>query len=90
MEVEIPFNDWSKKRLRTGKVATSRSKRYGNPGDTFVFDGIKYKIILVRQLPLWFIRDCLWGCEGAIAPWEFVTEWKKIHYKKGWDDKREV
>lgn len=90
MKIEIPFNDWSKKRLRQGKIATSRNNRYGNPGDTFTVDDRNYKLVLVRKLPLWFIRDCLWGCEGALSPHEFVHVWCEIHKQKGWKDNQEV
>ena len=36
MKVFIPFGQWSKDKLTKGiKTATSRSKVYGKPGDTF-------------------------------------------------------
>jgi len=39
MQITIPFNDWSMKRLRGyRKRATSRNKRYGNVGLAFVRD----------------------------------------------------
>ena len=72
MLIKIPFNNWSKERLRTGlKCATSRTKQYGKIGDTFEFDGWIYKITGVGKFPLWFIRAYLYVTEGCETPDEF-------------------
>lgn len=37
--IEIPMNEWSVTRLESGiKTATTRTERYGSPGDLFTID----------------------------------------------------
>ena len=87
MKIEIPFNDWSKERLRLlVKTATSRNKKYGNVGDTFEVDGCEYELTLVIKLPLWFVAECLWSYEGAFHYAEFVDVWNSMHPKKNYED----
>jgi hypothetical protein len=58
----IPFNDWSKGRIAKGrKICTSRHKRY--PKDPRV-------AYITPKLPFWFIKEYLWGAEGADSPEE--------------------
>ena len=86
-EITIPFNDWSKDRLKTGmKCATSRNKQYGEIGDIFRFDGFVYKITGIAHIPLWFIRAYLYESEGCETMDEFVEIWCQIHPIKGWDE----
>jgi len=85
-EIKIPFNVWSKSRLSVGcKTATSRTKRYGKVGDVFIVDGIRYELILVVKLPLWFIADNFYKSEGAFSSQEFINVWISIHPRKGFD-----
>lgn len=82
--IKIPFNEWSMERLASGqKTCTTRSKRYGNPGDTFYAGKSLHKIKEVLQFPLWFVRDFLWYQEGAKSPEEFVKIWCGIHPREG-------
>ena len=91
MEIEIPFNDWSKERLNLCvKTATSRTKKYGNVGDTFTVEDSKYKITLINKLPLWFIANELFETEGCKSTQEFIDVWEEIHPRKGWVDEQEV
>lgn len=81
MIVNIPFNAWSRSRLKQCiKVCTSRNRKYGEPGDTFMVDGKHYEIKLVLNLQLWFVRDFLYSLEGAESPDEFENVWKGIYY----------
>lgn len=90
MEVEIPFNKWSKEKLRLKrKFCTSRSKIYGEEKDYFFVDGVKYIIKRIIRLPLWFVRDFLWYLEGADSKEEFVEVWKSI-YRGRFDENKEV
>lgn len=79
-EIVIPFNNWSRKKLKTHKRATSRSQVYGEVGDWFIVDGVKYEIKEVIKFPLWFIAEFLWYIEGAENKEEFIRVWKGIHY----------
>ena len=65
----IPFNKWSKERIRQNrKFATTRDKVYN---EKCVFS--------VARLPLWFIKQHLWQIEGADSPEEFEKVWREIH-----------
>ena len=84
LKIEIPFNGWSQEKLLQGvKSATSRYRKYGDIGDTFIQSGKCYYINLVVKLPLWFIRNYLYETEGCKTPEEFENIWIKIHPKRG-------
>lgn len=96
MKVEIKFNSWSMTRFRFGvKTATTRTKEYGKPGDTFdiyfptgisltdIPVTITYEITDVKRLPLLDVAENYFTQEGCLYPEEFVQMWKKIHFKKG-------
>ena len=84
MNIEIPFNDWSKERIQKQiKKATSRYKKYGDVGDTFIVDGFEYELELVIKVPLWFVKEDLYRSEGAESGSEFQVIWTEIHPKKG-------
>ena len=91
MRIKIPFNLWSEDRLfRKMKKATSRYKKYGVVGDTFIVNGQCYYVNLVVKLPLWFIRNYLYESEGCLTPEEFENIWIEIHKKRGMRLKDEV
>ena len=84
VEIKIPFNDWSEKRIDNNtKNATSRYKKYGELGDKFVYNGYWYELELVIKVPLWFVSEDLYRSEGAKSSDEFIRIWKDIHYRKG-------
>jgi len=84
-EINIPFNKWSKERLRYTKRATTRTKKYGEIGDYFYADGTKFILNLVIKVPLWFVLQELWGSEGAVNEFELHEVWADLHPKKGVD-----
>lgn len=80
MRVNIPFNNWSKAKLREGhKVCTTRRTQKGKPGQFFMVGHMKFQILYVQKFPLWFIRDFLYALEGADSPEEFERVWKNIY-----------
>jgi|APHM01.1.fsa_nt_gi hypothetical protein len=90
-EVEIPFNGWSKERLREGaKTATSRTKRYGDPGDVFEVEGQVYVLTHVVQLPLGIVANHFTEEEGAASYGEFIEVWQDLHPTKGYTPDRQV
>ena len=83
MEINIPFNEWSRDKLRLGlKTSTARSSVYGHEGDYFFEVKKKFAIKMVWRCPLWFIRDFLFSLEGAETKQEFEKVWCEIHPKK--------
>ena len=89
-EIRIPFNDWSRERLKVCKCATSRNKRYGKPGDTFSVDGQAYRILNITKAPLWRVAEHCWMEEGADSPSEFIEVWNEIHPRKHYNPKQVV
>ena len=82
--ISIPFNDWSKERIKAGqKCATSRYKRYGKPGDTFMVDGETYELTHVVKRRLGIVAYYYFEEEGAKNPQEFIQIWEEIHPKRG-------
>lgn len=94
--INIPFNDWSKNKLAEGiKTATSRNKKYGEPGDTFEVvlpDGriIKYELIAVTRKKLHEVRDKHYKDEGCSSPVEFVDVWVDIYPREGFNGAKRV
>lgn len=85
MKIYIPFNSWSKTRiLNNTKKATTRYKKYGNPGDVFEVNDTQYELDLVIRVPLWFVVEELYRSEGAASQEELKEVWKSIHPKKGY------
>ena len=83
-EIMIPFNEWSKERLRDGrKTATSRRKPYGKIGDTFNVEGKHYVLIDVMQAKLIDVANNWYEFEGCSSPEEFKQIWRLIHRKMG-------
>ena len=84
-EINIPFNEWSKARLMNQtKKATSRTKKYGDVGDTFSVNGLKYELEFVIKVPLWFVIEDLHKSEGAKDSQELKDVWRSIHPRKGY------
>ena len=78
MKDKIPFNDWSKERIKQGrKFCTSRHKRYPHDGRV---------LYITEKLPWGLIRRCLWQTEGADSPKELQQEIEKIYKRKVPDD----
>lgn len=90
-EVDIPFNEWSTNRHIDGvKTATTRTSRYGRPGDTFTDAGRTYRLTHVVEVPLKVVAKHFYDVEGARSPGEFVEVWEDIHYGRGYIPKWDV
>jgi len=94
-EIKIPFNDWSKERLEScSKIATTRTKRYGEIGDTFLVDFDvtmeEYELLAVFPLTLGDVAYYLYHIEGAKSPDEFKQVWCDIHKRMGFETDRIV
>lgn len=85
MQVMIPFIAQFKQSMLNGtKLATSRTRQYGKPGDTFTFFGAEFKIISVWKIDLSFIANNFYQVEGCYNPEHFKKIWQTIHPIKGY------
>ena len=89
--VSIPFRVEMIRALFEGrKTATSRTKRYGIPGDTFVVSGQLFRIARVKCEKLSIVAREYYREEGFSSPSELIAAWKRIHPRKGWDPQQFV
>ena len=79
MKIFIPFLQRFEEPMLNGtKTMTSRSKKYGEAGDTFDAFGATFKIIEVGRLRLGDIAG-YWKDEGMQSLEDFENTWKQIH-----------
>jgi len=84
-EVKIPFMaDFKDSMLGDTKTWTSRTKRYGKPGDIFPAFNQTFILLAVERHTLKDIAENHWREEGCTNQEHFQTVWKKLHKKKGW------
>ena len=87
----IPFLPEFIPLIRDGKkTCTARTKRYGASLDVVDSPAGPLLILLVKRIPLSFIRDHYWEEEGVSNPDEFVRTWERLHPRAGFDGKRLV
>lgn len=89
--VRIPFLPIFKDTMLSGiKTCTSRTRRYGQPGDKFEAWGEIFEIREIERLLLSTVRDKFYRHEGFTSPDEFVAVWTKLHPIKGFDPESAV
>lgn len=85
-QINIPMNEWSTERLEAGeKTATTRTERYGDPGDRFRAAGRLYELTHVVRVTLDVVDENFYAEEGARSPSEFRDVWRDIHYGRGYE-----
>lgn len=87
-EVQIPFMAELEQKLAKDKVVmTSRTRRYGDPGDTFTIGyqdkPYKFKILGVVRLELEVIARDFHHEHGFETPKDYRIAWKQLHPRKG-------
>ena len=91
MKINLPFRPEFKDKILSGrKVCTSRTKKYGNVGDTFDAFGKEFILTAVGTQELDTVAMFLYYEEGFGNPREFIDCWKKIHPRKGSSPKQKV
>ena len=81
----IPFLPEFKDKLADGrKTATSRNKKYGQPGDQFQAFGMIFQLEFVLRVPLVFIGRFFVKQEGCKDFNEFRCVWDRIHPIEGY------
>jgi len=61
------------------KHCTTRSKKLGEPGDTFELKGQTFQIATVREEKFAVIMYDFYRCEGFFSPVDFQMFWIRIH-----------
>lgn len=90
-EVKIPFQErWQELMLTGRKVCTSRTRRYGDVGDTFYTFGERFALTKVTQWRLESVACLLCKDEGCVFPEEFRTMWRILHPRAGWRPEQKV
>lgn len=90
-EVNLPFNDRFRDQMLKGlKTMTSRTKRYGETGNTFAAFGATFLIRVTTQFTLGEIARYFYRNEGFSSPEEFIAFWNEIHPRKGYDPEQKV
>ena len=69
--------------LNGQKTMTSRTRRYGNVGDTFEVFGATFHLTKIGRMTLKLIASKYYSEEGCQLPAEFIHIWKQIHPRKG-------
>ena len=76
----FPFSKEMTAALLDGrKCCTSRSKKYGELGDTFNVEGEVFRIVDIVPELLSDITALYYRCEGCRTADEFIDLWKRLH-----------
>jgi hypothetical protein len=83
--IKIPFReDMEEAIISIDKDWTTRSKKYGKPGDFFFVKDRRVRLLGHMRLPLWVVAKYGYRHEGVNSEEEFIELWKEIHPRKGW------
>lgn len=89
--VDIPFTeDMAQLSLEGRKHATSRTKKYGDPGDTFF---IKDMLLEITSVSKWELLEVYWfgyKAEGFDSSEAFEAKWIKLHPRTGFVPEQKV
>ena len=87
-EIVIPFQEYFKTAMITGrKTATTRTKRYGYPGDWFPAFGKNFVLTHVYPTFLDIVVDHFYFEEGFDSKNEFIDCWDRLHPSVKFADK---
>ena len=90
-EIEIPFSEEFKKQLiNDEKTMTSRTKRYGESGDTFSIFGETFVLQHVFKETLEQVAEKYYKEEGFASSKDFIEIWIRLHPMKGFIPDKKV
>jgi hypothetical protein len=85
-KVKIPFKpEMAELSLQGKKHMTTRTRKYGDEGDTFEINGVPFAIMGVGNIPLHRVANKLFESEGFSSREEFIDYWNKLHPRKKYD-----
>ena len=83
--IKIPFlKEFRESMLSGKKTKTSRTKRYGKPGDTFEAFEAVFELTDVQKKALVTVAHLYYKEEGFENKEDFIACWEKLHPKKGY------
>lgn len=89
--MHVPFKSGYAALIEQGrKTATTRTRRYGIPGQAVTSTAGDLLLVAVVKMPLRLVRDYWYEAEGFETPSEFVAAWKSVHPRKQFDPKQLV
>lgn len=87
----LPFRpDFCSDILTDRKRATSRNKRYGDPGHIINTPAGPVRLLWVERVSLGFVAAEFFADEGFETPADFVEVWNEIHPRAGFDPEAKV
>jgi len=79
-KIVLPFqSEWESAMLSGKKTATTRTRRYGYPGDEFEAFGRVFILTQVYPSFLDVVISLHYLAEGFDSPQEFIEFWDRIH-----------
>lgn len=89
-EIQIPFLPEFEDTLKYGqKCMTTRTKRYGEVGDTFTAFETHFKIQAIFKIRLWRIAHQFYHAEGFGTSQEFIKVWDRLH-RNGYETQEQL
>ncbi len=86
----MPFRARFAEAIRDGrKTATTRTQRYGWPGDRLETPFGVIRLRDVYEQTLGWVANHLWREEGVESPEAFIAVWRSLH-RGSWDQRRVV
>lgn len=83
---EIPFREEFEEDIKNrNKTATSRTKKYGEPGDSFKAFSMTIELTHCVHVPLFVVAKYFYREEGFASPEDFKKAWNKIHPRKRYE-----
>ena len=93
VQIDIPFSrEMAIAAIEGRKIATTRSEKKGEIGDTFWFEdprrvgeermikyGGQFRILDIRQVTLFTVMDWYYRLEGFDSPEAFEATWRSLH-----------
>jgi len=81
--ITIPFLPEFEERMLSGqKIATSRTKKYGNGADLFCAFGHSFQLTKVDKVYLGDVAATFYKQEGFDSQADFMECWRKLHPRR--------
>ncbi len=91
MRITIPFRAHFRDAIIQGrKTVTSRTRKYGKPGDEFEAFGFVFVVDRLERVRLATVANQHFQVEGFSNPEQFKNEWMDIHPRRGYDSEQRV